>query len=374
MTSCRNLWPQVISFENLHRAARAALKGKRAQVEASAFHRDLERNLLALRRSLEEGRWRPGPYRSFWIPEPKVRLITAAPFEDRVVHHALVQVIEPVFERRFIRHSYACRQGKGTHAALARFRRWARGTGTVLKLDIHRFFPTIDHQVLKEILRDTLKDPSVLWLLDLLIDSAEPQEPVVQYFPGDDLFTPLTRRVGLPIGNLTSQFLANVYLDPLDHYVTDRLGIGSYLRYSDDVVLFHPDKAVLGELREEIRLFLLSLRLRLNERKSRVRRLREGIEFLGFVHLPDRTRLNSRNLRVMRRRLRLFRAAHRRGELSWSRDIEPSLQAWNAHAAGGDTWRLREEVFRRAAFSCPASRPGPSSPASFIIRLQTGAR
>jgi len=131
-----NLWNRLVSFENLHQAAYQVLRGKRGQVRAGLFFFNLEGELLRLRRELSSNAYRPGGYRTFWITDPKPRLISAASFRDRVVHHALVNVIEPVFERRFIHHSYACRRGKGNHRALGRFVRWARSSGCVLKLDI----------------------------------------------------------------------------------------------------------------------------------------------------------------------------------------------------------------------------------------------
>lgn len=346
-----NLWAQLVSFENLRTAARRALKGKRSSSKACLFHLDLERNLLGLQDELIGGDYRPGSYRTFWISDPKRRMISVAPFRDRIIHHALVQVLEPAFENRFIHHSYACRRGRGTHAALNTFREWARSSRYLLKMDIRKFFPTIDHRILKDRINSVIKDPQVLQLCDILIDSSNAQERLLQHFPGDALLTPLERRVGLPIGNLTSQFFGNVYLDQLDQFVTARLGVRRYLRYGDDFAICHPDKACLRDLRYHIAEFLGTLRLRLNEGKSRVRRLSEGVEFLGFVHLPDRVRLRSENVRRMRQRVRRLLAGHASGQLDFSRDIVPSLQAWNAHAAHGDTWGLRSTVFGRAAFS-----------------------
>lgn len=345
-----NLWPGLVSFANLHTAARRALRGKRARPDACAFHGELEANVLALQRALVSGTYEPGAYRTFSIVDPKRRLISAAPFRDRVVHHALVQVLEPVFEPRFIHHSYACRTGKGTHAALHQFVRWARATGMVLKLDVKKYFPSIDHEVLRSLVRRAIKDPDVLALCDLIIDRSNPQEPVQAYFPGDDLFSPLERSRGLPIGNLTSQFLANVFLDPLDHFVTDRLGLGRYLRYMDDFVVFGSDKGRLRAARGAIREHLLSLRLRLNEGKSRLRRVSEGIEFLGFVVRPDRLRLNARGVRRQRTRMRALASAYAAGTATWA-DVGASLQAWNAHAAHGTTFRLRRAVFGRTTFT-----------------------
>jgi retron-type reverse transcriptase len=276
-------------------------------------------------------------------------MISAAPFRDRIVHTALVNVLEPVFERQFIFHSYACRKAKGTHRALAQFVRWARTSDYILKLDIHKFFPSIDHQILKDRLRRTIKDPKVLWLCDLIIDHSNEQESLKQYFPGDSLFSPLERRRGIPIGNLTSQFFANVYLDDLDHFLKDRLRLPRYLRYVDDLCCHHDEKTLLQELRRQVVEFLANYRLKLNEGKSRIRRVKEGIEFLGFVVYPNELRLNQDAVRRQRRRIKVLQQEYADGIKSGSQ-IKASLQAWNAHASFGTTWRMREEVFRSAAF------------------------
>ncbi len=345
-----HLWPAVTSFANLHRAATEALRGKRHRPYATAFFGDLESNLLEIQEELRSRRYRPGSYRTFWIREPKARLISAAPFRDRVVHHALVRVIEPIFERRFILHSYACRPAKGTHRARARFIEWARSSRYVLKLDVHKFFPSVDHAILKAALRRGLKDRDALWLCDLIIDGSNDQEPVTQYFGGDDLFSPFDRRRGVPIGNLTSQFFGNVYLDSLDHHVIDELGHGRYLRYVDDFCCFGDDKAELRDLRARVSAFLATrLRLRLNEGKSRIRRVEEGVEFLGFVVLPTELRLNQTAVRRQRRRVRKLRRAFATGT-STLEAVAASLRAWHAHAAAGTTWHLRTDVSRAARF------------------------
>jgi retron-type reverse transcriptase len=229
-----NLCDSVASFENLYAAAYRVLRGKRDRAAAGDFFSDLEGSLFRLQEELRGGSYRPGGYRTFWIREPKPRLISAAPFRDRVVHHALVNVIEPVFERRFIHHSYACRTGKGTHACLDQFVRRARSSRYVLKMDVARFFPSLDHGVLKEQIRRAIKDPRVLALCDVIIDGSNEQEQVANFFPGDGLLAPLEHRHGIPIGNLTSQFYANVYLDALDHFVVagpaDRIADGRRVR------------------------------------------------------------------------------------------------------------------------------------------------
>jgi RNA-directed DNA polymerase len=339
----RDLWPQVTAFSALHAAAHRALRGKRTAPAACAFFVDLERNLFALQSELEDGSYRPGDHHIFEIRDPKPRLISAAPFRDRVVHHALVAVIEPHFERRFIHHSYACRVGKGQHRALATFRGWARGCPTLLKLDVRKYFPSIDHALLLARFADVLADPRVLALLGHIVGGARPAERVRFYFPGDDLFTPDARPHGLPIGNLTSQLAANVFLDPIDHLVTARLGLGRYLRYMDDLVVFHEDPGRLREARAAIEAALLEQRLRLNDGKSRLHRLDEGVPFLGFVHRDGHARLAPSAVRRRRRRTRALREAYAEAAIGFA-DVAASFQAWEAHAAHGDTAGLARAI------------------------------
>ena len=245
-----NLWPRMISFRNLLLASHKAKRGKRFRPSVAEFEFRLEPELLRLQEELRDKTYRPGNYRSFYIYEPKKRLISAAPYRDRIVHHALTGILEPIFEPTFIYDSYACRRGKGTHAAVDRCQQFARQFRYVLKADIRKFFPSMDHEILKERIARKIKDPGVLWLAALLIDHSNPQEPVFDWFAGDDLFTPSERRRGTPIGNQTSQFFANVYLDPLDHFVKERLGIKGYVRYVDDFLLFSDDRRQLAEARE----------------------------------------------------------------------------------------------------------------------------
>lgn len=215
-----------MSYGNLLTAAHKAARGKRSLANVARFNFDLERNLVQLYDELTSRCYQPGRYRTFEIFEPKKRTISAAPFRDRVVHHALCNVLEPVFEPTFVFDSYACRRGKGTHAAVDRFQKFARRHRYVLQCDLRKFFPSVDHEILKQVIRRKIKDPGVLWLIDRIIDAANPQEAVDGMFPGDDLLTIAERRRGLPIGNQTSQFFANVIMNPFDHFVRDHLRIG----------------------------------------------------------------------------------------------------------------------------------------------------
>lgn len=327
--------------------ARLAARGKRRRPDVAAFLLDLEPRCYAIADALRAGTWRPGRYHAFWIHDPKRRLISAAPFADRVVHHALVGLLEPVFERRFVAHSYACRKGKGTHRALYRAHALARKHRYVLRADLVKFFPSLDHCIVQDEVRRVIADERLLGVLDTVIEGSNRQEDVWRWFSGDDLFTPLQRRRGLPIGNLTSQFLANVVLDRLDHLVTDELGFGAYVRYCDDFLVFGDDKARLREARERVRVLLDELRLTLHPRKTGVVGTCSPIPFLGFVLHGPRRRLHRKAIQRASDRLRARAAAVARRELPVSL-LRASVVAWLAHAGHGHSRSIAARVVRCA--------------------------
>lgn len=352
----RDLFDRIASFPALHEAARRAIRGKRAKPGAAAFMARLESELLRLERSLQAGTWRPGRYVEIAIRDPKPRLVSAAPFPDRVVHHALCAVIGPVFQTGFIHDSYANRLGKGTHRAVARYERYRDRFRHVLRCDIYRYFPAIDHVILKQDLRRRIACECTLWLADTIIDGSNPQEPVNLYYPGDDLFTPFERRRGLPIGNLTSQLFANIQLDGLDHFVKEVLRAKGYLRYVDDFALFHDDAGQLAAWREQIEGFLARRRLSLHPHKTRIQPCAQPAECLGFMLLAEgRRRLPEDNVRRFRNRLRGLRDRWRAGTVGLE-EVERRVGAWIAHAEHADTWRLRQAIFRGGLFD-PARRP-----------------
>ncbi len=211
------LFDGIASFAALRAAALRAVLGKRRKPGAAAFMANLERELLRLERELIDGSYRPGRYTVIEVTAPKPRRVSAAPFRDRVVHHAVHAVIGPLFERGFVFDSYANRTGKGSHAAVDRYERFRDRFRHVLRCDIYRYFPAIDHAILKADLRRRIACEPTLRLLDAIVDGSNAQEPVDLHYPGDDLLAPLDRRRGLPIGNLTSQFFAILYLDGFDH-------------------------------------------------------------------------------------------------------------------------------------------------------------
>jgi RNA-directed DNA polymerase len=327
-----------------HRAS----KGKRGQPNVSAFEHRLEENLLDLQEELRSRTYRPGSYQSFYIHEPKRRLISAAPFRDRVVHHALCNLLEPIFERTFVADSYANRVGKGTHRALNRAQELDRTFPYVLQCDVRQFFPSIDHMLLHDILARKLADADVLSLIDRILESGQgvlSEQYDMVYFPGDDLFA-VDRPRGLPIGNLTSQFWANVYLNPFDHYVKRTLRCRGYVRYVDDFLLYAVDKAALWDWKEAVRDRLARLRLTIHP-ETHPHPVTEGIPFLGFTIFPERRRLKRRKGIYFQRKLRAMMAAHRAGDLELAR-VSASVQGWVNHVRYGNTVGLRKAVLRRS--------------------------
>jgi retron-type reverse transcriptase len=339
MKRLNNLWQQIISFDNLLKAYQKAQRGKSQKSSVAEFTLNLETELFSLQQQLSDGSYQPGGYRLFTIYEHKPRTIAAAPFRDRVVHHALMNIIEPPLDKKFIYDSYACRKNKGVHKAVERYQSWAKRYRYALKMDIRQYFSSIDHLLLKEKLRHRIKDAKVLNLLDKLINTAPPVE----------LEIPTTRRTGIPIGNLTSQFLANLYLDDFDHYIKEQLNIRPYLRYVDDFIVLDDDKNRLHHIREQIRKYLAHNRLRLHPRKQHIVPTRQGLDVLGYFVFPHKRRLPNQNGHCFFRKLRRFAKAYAAGKIEWT-DFDPIVQSWIGHAKHADTYALREKIFSATWF------------------------
>lgn len=336
---------RLCSWSNLITAWRKAAKGKRRHLPAAAFEWQLADRLLELRDELLDARYEPGRYVNFVIREPKRRTISAAPFRDRVVHHALCQIIEPRFEALFIPDSFANRIGKGTHRALDRVRILTRRYRYVLRADIVKHFASIDHEILTQILSRRIPEPDIMALSRTIIASGEgvlDHEYRMVWFPGDDLLA-VCRPRGLPIGNLTSQFWSNCYLHPFDEFVKRELGCTAYLRYVDDLALFGNSKAALWEWKRAIIERLARYRLTIHERAAQVTPTRNGVPWLGFVVYPDRTRLKGRKARHARRSLAARLHDYHAGRISYA-ELDASVTGWINHAGYADTWGLRKSV------------------------------
>lgn len=355
----RNLYNQLCHFEDLLEAYRRARRGKRSRPDVAAFEFRCEEHLHQLAQELRDGSYRPGSYRSFRVTESgKRRVISAAPFRDRVVHHALCALLEPIWEPRFIHDSYASRPGKGTHAALDRAQHFARGHGYALQLDMQQFFPSIDHAILRELLAHHVADARIMALIDQILAGGAAtlrDEYHMVYFPGDDLFA-INRPRGLPIGNQTSQFWANVFLHPLDLFIKQELGCRAYVRYCDDLLLFGDDKATLHRWRAAIIERAATLRLTLHEGRAHVVPVVTGLPFLGWRVFPYRRRLKRRNVIAFARRFRAQRARYAAGRCTLD-DLHASIQGWIGHARHGHTLALRRALL---AVSLPRRR-GPSA-------------
>ena len=265
MKRINNLYNTVCSPENLYLAYNKARQGKGKTYGVKLFEKDLENNLVLIHDELVAGTYKTSAYSIFTITDPKVRLVYRLPFRDRVVHHAIMNVMEHIWVSVFISQSYSCIKGRGIHAVLKAIKRDLKDTENTrycLKLDIKKFYPTVDHEILKSIIRRKIKDSKLLNLLDGIIDSAP----------------------GIPIGNYLSQFFANLYLSYFDHYMKEVKRIKYYYRYADDIVILSPDKPFLHGLLVDINDYLtdnLNLQLKQNYQVFPVDS--RGIDFVGYV-------------------------------------------------------------------------------------------
>ena len=278
-----------------------ARKSKRYHRDVLEFNAKLEENLIVIQNELIWKTWAPAPNRQFLVYEPKKRLITAPAFQDRVVHHSLVAAVEPLFERKFIPHSFACRKGFGTHSAhnavvrILRKQEAKWGSVWVLQTDISQYFASINHDILISVLGRTIRDKNVLWLFNQIIRNSG--------FDG----------VGIPVGALTSQLCANIYLDQLDHYLVDELGLTPYIRYMDDTLTLAPSREYLCDVYEAIKYYAeTKLLLKLNP-KSRIYKASQGIDFCGYRIWTTHRLPRKRNVTRMRRRMKKLCKMYRRG-------------------------------------------------------------
>lgn len=342
MKRAKNLFPQIISFENLLISAQKARRGKKFQSQPLLFHHCIEEELIRLQEELATGTYLPGEYRSFAIYDTKKRIISAAPYRDRIVHHALCAILEPIYEPVFIHHSYACRVGKGTHAAVDQLTRHMKRYSYFMQLDIQRYFPSIDREILKRLLERKIGCSETLNLISTILDNSPPESSSRE-------------GAGLPIGNQTSQFFANVYLNPLDHFIIENLKCEAYLRYADDFILLSNDKSELHRMKAEIENFLKeSLNLNLHPLRQRVAPVSESASFLGYRVFPSHRRLLAANGWAFVRRLYQMQKQYRSGLMS-QEQIRSRAMAWIGHAAHADTYGLRAAIFENAAFSRASS-------------------
>ena len=326
----------------------------------AAFEHQLADKLLALQADLLDGSYRPEGYTHFTIHEPKRRMISAAAFRDRVVHHGLCAVIEPRFERVFIPESFANRIGKGTHRAIQCFQDMSRHYAYVLRADIRQHFASIDHAILIEGLARKIKEQDVMDLIRTILTGGEDalrDEYRMVWFLGDDLLAQCRPR-GLPIGNLTSQFWSNCYLHPFDLFVKRELGCKAYLRYVDDFALFSNSKADLWAWKRALCARLAALRLCIHDESAQVMPTSVGSPWLSSCPLVMTSSSNSRKARFASRHLGVSYEAYCQGRLSFA-EFDARVRGWLAHAAHGDTWGLREHLLEAFVLR-PGDFPGKS--------------
>ena len=330
-------------------AAKKSRRRKRNKQETVRFQFALESNLSALQSELENGTYKPGAFRTHWVFRPKKRLISAAPYRDRVVHHALMNILEPILERHFHPYSFACRKGKGTHAAADTLQQHMRSNPFAMKCDIVKFFPSIDHAILKQKFRKLIADVRVLHLMDMIVDNSNEQEEIVHYFEGDDLFAPLARKRGLPIGNLTSQWFANWYLSGLDHFLAKKIGLPHFVRYCDDFIIAAKTKRELRRSAPAIETFLASIRLKWHVKKLKVSPVTAGVRFAGFRVFVTHRLILKENIRSFRRRLRWLKRAYTCGNINLP-ELKARLTSWLGHARQAHSERLIRRVSKDWTF------------------------
>lgn len=272
-----HLIEKITDPDNLRLAFWKARKGKNHSAAVENYRTNLDKNLLQLRREIGSGKVKIGDYRFFKIYEPKEREICASAFREQVLHHALMNVCHEDFERQQIFDSYASRKGKGTYAALNRAKNYTRKYPWFLKLDMRKFFASIPHSVLKSQLRRLFKDPKLLIIFDAIIDSY-----------------PTENKRGLPIGNLTSQYFVNHYLNGLDHFTKEKLLCKAYVRYMDDLVIWHFDKKELKNIYAKIQFFVEN-ELLLSLKPEILNQTKKGLPFLGYLIYPHHTRLKQQS-------------------------------------------------------------------------------
>lgn len=334
----KDLFNKLVSTENLLEAWDNFKKGKRKKSDVQAFEFYLEDNLFRLHRDLIHKRYKHSDYAGFYIRDPKIRHIHKAGVRDRVTHQATFQCLNPIFESTFINDSYSCRKEKGPHRGVKRLYKLTNrvreiyGDCFILKCDIKKFFPTIDHQILFNIIAKKIKDKNVLWLMQEIIESFSSE------------FSQENKRKGAPIGNLTSQFFANICLNELDQFIKQKLKIRYYIRYTDDFVIIHYNKDYLYLIKQRVRDFLKKeLNLELHPNKIQIRKYRQGVDFLGYVSLPNarvvRTKTKRRIFKRLRKQVRQFKF----GKIT-EETLMQSFSSYFGVLSHGNNYNLKQEL------------------------------
>lgn len=340
-----NLYPKIYDFDNLMDAYVKASKGKRSRKEVMRFSYNLEGNLIDIQNHLMWGSWKTGEYRHFTLYEPVYRIGAALPFRDRVLHHSLVDAIYPCFFTRFISDTYACIQDRGTHLGADKAQEMMRkvkrehGVVYVFKGDISGYFYNINHTILKKIIRKRISCQRTLDLIDEIIDSSAAHGDI--------------NPKGIPLGNLTSQLFANIYLGELDLFVKHQLREEHYIRYMDDFCIIHHDKNHLQQIRVVIEDFLLNKLCLLTNKKTQIFpvAIKHGraLDFLGYRIWPTHRRLRKSSISRICRSLKRLQRSYARGDIGME-EIRPVVHSWLAHASHADTFGLRNKILSSFSF------------------------
>ena len=342
VTVLKDIFTDMTSIETLLIAHKRALKGKRQNYYATSFDYNLISNLSQLQHELRQKSYKPLNYRKKIISDPKVRLIEAPAYRDRIVHHAIHHHLSPFYERFFINDSYACRPNRGIHHAANTIQQIIRNNQPglyVCQLDVSKYYASINHDRLLEILQQNIDDPTLIDLLKLIISSTDSGDEYDSLFADDSYYFTKGRR-GIPIGNLTSQLFANVYLHRADMYAKQTLKIRQYVRYMDDIIFFHHDKAQLQTWQQSMTKFLYNnLYLTINPHKVRIYPVKHGVSFVGYVIYPYYKKLRGSSVRRFKKRYKkqLIAVATEKIEPDTMRQ---SFASWKAHAAHTSSRRL----------------------------------
>lgn len=345
----KNIYETLYSYENIYQAYINARKNKRFRDEVLSFSYNLEENLLQISDELKNHTYKVGGYREFYVYEPKKRLIMALPFKDRVVQWAIYQLINPVFDKGYINDSFGCRVGKGTHRSVQRLYYWLKIVGKkeekyyYLKLDISKYFYRVDHKILIDLLHKKIKDKDLLRLLETIINYDEVPFGLKLLGNVDNLSDRIHGK-GMPIGNLTSQMFANLYLNELDQYCKRELGIKYFIRYMDDVIILSNNKKKLHEYKELIEQFIQDkLNLNLNN-KTAIRPISLGVEFVGYRLWPTHIKLRKKTSLKMKKRIKYVIKRYNRNEMTFEK-VNNTIQSYMGIMKHCNSYRLQQKIF-----------------------------
>lgn len=350
----KNVYKTFCTYENLYQAYLQARKNKRYRDEVLEFSYNVEEELMTLSEELTNHSYKVGAYREFYVLEPKKRLIMALPFRDRIVQWGIYQLLNPEFDRGYILDSYGCRVGKGTLRSVQRLHYWLRQVAKentkyyYLKLDISKYYYRVDHEILIHILSKKIKDKEMLELLKTIINY---EGTLFGLKLNGDVNNPEDRveGKGIPIGNLTSQMFANLYLNELDQYCKRTLGIKYYVRYMDDIIILSDDKAQLHEYKRLIET-LLNEKLKLNlNKKTAIRPIALGIEFVGYRLWPTHVKIRKSTSKKMRKRLKYVKKQYERNELPFEK-VNATVQSYMGILKHCNSFRLQNKIFSELVF------------------------